>query len=140
MHFPYFIEIRLLSSSIKLTTFVILYIIRHILTREQRQQRKNRQSRSDQRKLGRDRKKVVPIRRRGLAIATASGEAWLICHMIFLNFIEQYNNFFVWREIGFIMGLSRKLNYNIMKEMVKSSKLSESSKRLTNTSARTYLC
>ena len=30
--------------------------------------------------------------------------------------------------------------YNIMKEMVKSSELSESAKRLTNTSARKYLC
>ena len=38
------------------------------------------------------------------------------------------------------MGKQYSKLYNIMKEMVKSSELSESAKRLTNTSARKYLC
>ena len=50
--------------------------------------------------------------RKEMPIATASGgDVANLSHDLFFYFIVLYNNFFVCSEIGFIMGLSRKLNY-----------------------------
>ena len=65
------------------TIFDILYIILHILITEQRWQRKNRLSRSDQEKLG----------KKGLWRAMG---AWLICHMIYFLFYRKIKQIFLY--------------------------------------------
>ena len=52
--------------------------------------------------------------RKEMPIATASGGGVAnLSHDLYFNLLYDITNFFVCSEIGFIMGLSRKLNYSI---------------------------